>query len=179
VCRSRLRLARSLRSLRWQRINAERLMGQLLAFPHEIMRTAWRVSLSLGAILLVIVGAYFVVFGAVYYGTYYAEGVKGGPCLFLACPTPYTGLTVVFSGYPIWSPPSWDNVNYSATSCTLTTATYTPHNLPQSCLYPPADWSPDYGRNYQGAILLVMATIMVVVAVRSGDKPTPVSPKAT
>lgn len=135
------------------------------------MRTTWKIGLSISAILLVIAGLYYISFGAVYYDSYYANG-KGGPCLF-ACSVPYGGVTVIFSGYPIWSPPSWNHVNYTASTCAITITTYTPQNPPPSCLYPPADISVDYSRNYGGAFLTVLGVVAAVVVVRAkGEPPT-------
>ena len=133
------------------------------------MRTGWRLALSIGGILLMIGGAYFVVFGATYYGVYYSNG-KGAPCLY-NCSFPYTGITAVFSGYPIWSPPTWNNVNYSALLCNPSAiTTYTPQNPPPSCSYPPAGWSADYSRNYAGVVMIALGAVAAVLAVRSREK---------
>src|SRR5713226_9502182 len=140
------------------------------------MRMTWKVGLSIGAILLIVAGLYNASFGVVYYDIYYANGTKGGPCQF-ACTVPYNvGTTVIFSGYPIWSPPSWSNVNYTATTCTTTTTTYTPQNPPPSCLYPPADSSVDYGRNYGGVFLTLLGGLVAVVVVRAKTEPAMDSP---
>lgn len=135
------------------------------------MRKVWRIGLAFGASLLIIAGIYYVSYGATYYGVYYSNG-KGAPCL-VNCSSPYTGITVVFSGYPIWSPPSWNAVNYSDPLCSPSTiTTYTPQSPPPSCSYPPAGWSADYSHAYGGAILLVLGVISTVVAAR-GREMTP------
>jgi hypothetical protein len=136
------------------------------------MKTAWRVGLAVGAVLLVIGGIYYLSYGATYYGVYYSDG-KGAPCLY-DCTSLYTGITVVFVGYPIWSPPSWNHVNYSAPLCPATTVTtYSPQNPPPSCSYPPANFSSDYGRNYGGGFLLVLGALAAIVAIRSRDAARP------
>lgn len=123
----------------------------------------------LGAVLLVIAGVYYASYGATYYGVYYSDG-KGAPCLY-DCSAQYTGITAVFSDYPIWSPPSWNHVNYSAPLCSPSTiTTYTPQNPLPSCSYPPAGWSADYSRNYGGAFLIALAVLMVAVVVKSGER---------
>ncbi len=130
------------------------------------MKTLWRVGLGVGAVLLIIVGIYYVSYGATYYGVYYSNG-SGAPCLY-NCSTLYTGITAVFVGYLIWSPPSWNHVNYSAPLCSVTTiTTYSPQNPPPACSYPPATLSADYSRSYGGGFLLVLGTLVAVLIVRS------------
>ncbi|HLQ06989.1 MAG TPA: hypothetical protein VK126_04480 [Nitrososphaerales archaeon] len=120
------------------------------------MRKVWRIGLALGAASLITAGVYYISYGATYYGVYYSNG-KGAPF-------------VVFSDYPIWSPPSWNEVNYSAPLCSPSSiTTYTPQSPPPSCSYPPAGWSADYSHPYGGAILLVLGALAAVVAARSRE----------
>jgi hypothetical protein len=130
------------------------------------MKMVWRIVLSMGAIVLLIGGVYFIAYGATYYGIYYVNG-EGAPCIY-ECSSLYTGVTAVFSGYPIWNPPSWKNVSYSATGCSPSTiTTYTPQNPPPPCSFPPADWSADYSRNYGGAFLFALGVVGMAFVVRS------------
>jgi len=132
------------------------------------MKTAWKVGLSIGAAILMIAGAYFAIFGATYYDVYYANGEEA-PCLY-DCSSLYTGITVVLLGYPIWNPPSWRNVNYSGAGCVPSTmTTYTPQNPPPSCLYPPADISTDYTKNYAGVFLIILGAVAAVAVVMGGE----------
>ena len=143
------------------------------------MKKTQRTALGIGAVVLVAAGLYYASYGATYYASYYALGAEGGPCQY-ACTFPSVGgPTVVFSGYPIWSPPSWNLVNYSASSCPVTAATYSPQNPPPSCLYPPAELSTDYSRNYGGVLLVVLGVLAMAVAVGSWRRESGEDPSMT
>jgi len=133
------------------------------------MRTEWKVILSVGAILLVAGGIYEVAYGAIYQGTYFIQNGFGstGPG---DASSGYTDRTVTFQNYPVWSPPSFDNVNYSSNSCTITEATYTPQNPSPSCLFPPASMAADYTKNYGGAILIILGALAGVAVVVSRER---------
>ncbi len=140
------------------------------------MRNTYRIGLILVAALLAFAGLYYVVFGAVYDATYFAQAGFSN-CGVGCVSSGYSSTSVIFSSYPIWSPPSWNHVNYSATICGPTASSYTPQNPPPSCLYPPAILSPDYSRNYGGVFLLVLATLTVVFVFVSKEKLALVPPK--
>ncbi|HEV2225961.1 MAG TPA: hypothetical protein VGR56_04050 [Nitrososphaerales archaeon] len=136
------------------------------------MRTRLRVALLIGTILLSAAGLYYIVFGAVYNATYF--GQNGFSNCGMGCISEgFSGTSVTFSMYPIWSPPSWNHVNYNAPICGPTVTSYTPQNPPPACQYPPAILSPDYIRNYGGIFLLLLGGILALVSVRSHkDEPT-------
>ena len=113
-------------------------------------------------------------FGAVY-STTIITGTEGSF-------TSNAKITLNFSGYgafqelpstyylyPIWSPPTWSHVNYSAASC-IRSSQYTPFNPPPSCVPPPASISANYTVNFIGIVLVLLG---VVVMVRGhGQHPT-------
>jgi hypothetical protein len=119
-------------------------------------------------------GLYYVIFGAVYNATYFSQAGFSN-CGVGCTSSGFSGTEVVFSMYPIWSPPSWNHVDYNATTCTISPS-YTPQNPPPACLYPPADFSTNYSSNYGGAFLIVLAVVVLAVVVRVGDRTTPNPP---
>jgi len=133
------------------------------------MRAAWRISLSLGAILLIAAGLYYISYGAIYSGTY-AVQAGSAVCGVGCASTAYTDIPVTFTNYPIWNPPSWNHVDYSVTNCSIVATTYTPQNPPPTCLFPPAGGlSPDYTRNYGGAFLLIIGSVVALFALRGRE----------
>lgn len=136
------------------------------------MKNTYRVALIIAGALLAVGGLYYVIFGAVYDATYFSQ--SGFSNCGVGCISDgFSSASVTFTMYPIWSPPSWNHVNYGATICGPTASSYTPQNPPPACLYPPAILSPDYSRNYGGVLLLVLAILMVVVVVMSREKFAP------
>lgn len=129
------------------------------------MRSARKAALLVG-LALVVAGLYLAVFGAVYYTIYEVQG-HFETCVAGCTSSGYQSVPVTYSMYPIWSPPSWNHVDYSAT-CSMTSASYTPLDPPPSCLPPPAGNLPVYGRNYGGIALVVIGAILAAAAVKSG-----------
>jgi len=138
------------------------------------MRTALKVGLAIGAVLLALGGLYAIFFGAVYQGTYIAgtEGACGQGCSYSTA----NETTVIFANYLFWNPPSFAGANYSVTTCTITAATYTPQNPPPTCLYPPATMSTDYTKNYVGVFLIILSAITGVALVLSRERKLVASP---
>ncbi|HEY6282497.1 MAG TPA: hypothetical protein VIW22_01070 [Nitrososphaerales archaeon] len=133
------------------------------------MKTGLRIGLAVGAVVLVAVGFYYVSYGAVYDGTYFLQGGFGG-CGIGCFSSSSTDATITLSNYPIWNPPAWNHVNYTAGLCNPTpNATYTPQNSPPSCLYPPADFSADYTRNYGGIILIGLGATAATVTIKAKE----------
>src|ERR1035438_6242733 len=132
------------------------------------MRLMLRVCFALGGLVLIAVGLYYIAFGAVY-NTEYVAGVQG-ICGAGCADTTEQGVSVTYSMYPIWNPPSWNHANLAET-CDIVPATYTPQNPPPSCLFAPAFNSPDYSRNYGGIVLIGIGALAGIVAVKSKDEP--------
>jgi hypothetical protein len=118
---------------------------------------------------MVVAGIYYISYGAVYNGTYFLQGGFGG-CRVGCTSSSFSDASIRLVEYPLWSPPIWNHVNYSAPLCNPTpNATYTPQSPPPSCLYPPADFSADYTRSYGGVALVLIGSAASIVAAKGGE----------
>jgi hypothetical protein len=127
-----------------------------------------RSSLVVG-IAIVLIGGAMAAFGAIHSATFFVgRDIACGPgCSHLN----FQDIVVSFYLYPIWSPPTSIHANYSATSCTIQQAWYTPLNPPPSCFPPPVSDSANYAPNLIGVALVVLGLAVTVGAsIQHGPK---------